>query len=220
MRAFVGLPLPDDLTDRLEALAAPLRFGRAVPAENMHVTLAFLDDRPEDLLAELHEELASLSLPAPEIAVAGLDVFGGGKPRLLFASVTQDEALTALRNKVRQAARAVGIDLPHERFRPHISLPVPPPSREGATGTGPSDRGAGGFCMARLPAAGMCHDRLHPDAGGRAIRHACDLSARVMTPAAPRPSCGKLSAGKSGSAFSRKALGLRTDQQRCVANDP
>ncbi|PZX11465.1 RNA 2',3'-cyclic phosphodiesterase [Celeribacter halophilus] len=122
MRAFVGLPLPDDLTDRLEALAAPLRFGRAVPAENMHVTLAFLDDQPEELLAELHEELASLCLPAPEIAVAGLDVFGGNKPRLLFASVRQDDALTALRNKVRQAARAVGIDLPHERFRPHISL--------------------------------------------------------------------------------------------------
>ena len=32
MRAFVGIPLPEDLTDRLEELAVGLRFGCAVPA--------------------------------------------------------------------------------------------------------------------------------------------------------------------------------------------
>ncbi|WP_417261965.1 RNA 2',3'-cyclic phosphodiesterase [Celeribacter sp.] len=122
MRAFVGLPLPDDLTDRLDTLAMGLRFGRAVPSENMHITLAFLDDQPEEVLAELHEELSGLSSRAPEIEVKGLDVFGGDKPRLLFAHVEPNEALSDLRKKIRQAARSVGIELSHERFRPHVSL--------------------------------------------------------------------------------------------------
>ncbi|NIY80650.1 RNA 2',3'-cyclic phosphodiesterase [Celeribacter sp. HF31] len=122
MRAFVGLPLPGDLTDRLEILAMGLRFGRAVPAENMHITLAFLDDQSEDVLAELHDELSGLHLRAPEIEIKGLDVFGGDKPRLLFANVEPNEALTALHKKIRQAARSVGIERSHERFRPHVTL--------------------------------------------------------------------------------------------------
>ncbi|SFJ71720.1 2'-5' RNA ligase [Celeribacter neptunius] len=122
MRAFVGIPLPEDLSDRFEDLASGLRLGRAVPAENMHVTLAFLDDQPEEVLAELHEALSAMTLPQPEIAIEGLDLFGGAKPRLLFASVTAHEALTELRRKVRQAVQRVGITLPHERFRPHVTL--------------------------------------------------------------------------------------------------
>lgn len=122
MRAFIGLPLPVDLADRLEQIAAGLRFGRAVPAENMHITLAFLDDQPEEVLEELHETLGAMMLKAPNIAIDGLDLFGGDKPRLLFASVPLNDALGELRRKVRQAARQAGITLSHERFRPHISL--------------------------------------------------------------------------------------------------
>ena len=122
MRAFVGIPLPEDLTDRLEELAVGLRFGRAVPAENMHVTLAFLDEQPEEVLADLHEALAGMHLPAPHLEIDGLDVFGGDKPRLLFARVVPDAGLSDLRAKVRQAAGQVGIALKHERFRPHITL--------------------------------------------------------------------------------------------------
>lgn len=122
MRVFVGIPLPEDLRDRLEELAAGLRFGRAVPAENMHITLAFLDEQPEELLADLHEELSGLYLSAHEIAIDGLDLFGGDKPRLLFAAVRPNEALSDLHKKVRQAARAAGIELSHKRFRPHVTL--------------------------------------------------------------------------------------------------
>lgn len=122
MRAFVAIPVPDDLTDRLEDIAAGVRFGRAVPCENMHVTLAFLGDQPEPVLAELHEELSVITPRAPRLSVAGLDLFGGDKPRLLFAALAHDDALDDLRKKVRQAARSVGIILSHERFRPHISL--------------------------------------------------------------------------------------------------
>ncbi|AJE45905.1 RNA 2',3'-cyclic phosphodiesterase [Celeribacter indicus] len=122
MRCFVGLPLPEDLTDRLEEIAGGLRVGRAVPAENMHLTLAFLDDQPEAALDALHEELEGMRATAPRIRLEGLDLFGGDKPRVLFAAVAQDAALSELRRTVRGAARAAGIELPHERFRPHVTL--------------------------------------------------------------------------------------------------
>lgn len=122
MRAFVAIALPDPVREALVELQAGLRLGRPVPEENLHLTLAFLDDQPEDLLAELHEGLSAAMLPAPELRISGLDLFGGRSPKLLFAAVEPDPVLKALRDRVLSEARAAGIALKRERFRPHITL--------------------------------------------------------------------------------------------------
>ncbi|MFN6952073.1 MAG: 2'-5' RNA ligase family protein, partial [Albidovulum sp.] len=46
MRAFVAIPVPEDIRDRLEALQADLSVGRRADSETFHVTLAFLGDAP------------------------------------------------------------------------------------------------------------------------------------------------------------------------------
>ncbi|MBR9844371.1 MAG: hypothetical protein GYB25_14515 [Rhodobacteraceae bacterium] len=45
------------------ALQDELRVGRKPPEENLHLTLAFLDDQPEAVLSELHEALQAEALP-------------------------------------------------------------------------------------------------------------------------------------------------------------
>lgn len=122
MRTFVALALPEEVRDALEGVQAGLRHGRLVPGENMHVTLAFLDDQPEDRLEALHERLAGTDLPAPELRITGLETFGGTRPRLIVATVEKARALTKLREEVRGAAWLSDIDLPRERFRPHVTL--------------------------------------------------------------------------------------------------
>ena len=122
MRSFVAIPVPDDAADRLAEVAAALGAGRAVPPENMHVTLAFLDDQPEQVLSDLSAQLSAIDLPRFEMRIRGLDVFGGRRPRLLIAGVETSEPLEQLRGKVRAAARAAGITLPRARFRPHVTL--------------------------------------------------------------------------------------------------
>jgi 2'-5' RNA ligase len=122
MRAFVALTLPDDALDRLEAVQAGLRVGRPVPRENLHLTLAFLDDQPVSVLQDLHAELADIHVPPFEITLTGLGAFGGERPRTLHAEAEDTPALTGLHRRVRSAARAAGIDLPRERFRPHVTL--------------------------------------------------------------------------------------------------
>ncbi|WP_051337306.1 RNA 2',3'-cyclic phosphodiesterase [Leisingera daeponensis] len=122
MRAFVGLPLPDAALDALERLQEPLTVGRHVPAENMHLTLAFLDDQPEAVLEALHQLLAEISAPPVQLAFRGLDTFGGKLPRVLAAQVQKTPELSHLRERVRSACRSAGIELPRERFRPHVTL--------------------------------------------------------------------------------------------------
>ncbi len=122
MRAFVGLTLPDDALDALERLQEEIPVGRIVPAENLHLTLAFLDEQPEVALQALHQELAQIEAGRLTLDFKGLDLFGGGKPRILFAAVELAPPLSRLRDQVRAAAERAEIDLPRARFRPHITL--------------------------------------------------------------------------------------------------
>ena len=122
MRAFVALTLPDDALDRLETVQAGIRAGRLVPRENLHLTLAFLDDQPVAVLHDLHAELADIRVPPFEVILTGLGAFGGDRPRTLHAEAADSPALAGLHRRIRSAARAAGIDLPRERFRPHVTL--------------------------------------------------------------------------------------------------
>ncbi|UWQ57514.1 RNA 2',3'-cyclic phosphodiesterase [Leisingera caerulea] len=122
MRAFLGLPLPDAALDALERVQEGLTVGRHVSAENMHLTLAFLDDQPEAALQALHQLLAEISTPPLTLSFRGLDTFGGKLPRVLAAEVQKTPELTQLRKRVRSACRDAGMDLSRERFRPHVTL--------------------------------------------------------------------------------------------------
>ncbi|MEY8838906.1 RNA 2',3'-cyclic phosphodiesterase, partial [Cribrihabitans sp. XS_ASV171] len=122
MRCFLAIPLTDPLRDALADLQADLRAGRPVPEENLHLTLAFLDEQDEEALAVLDEELATISLPPFDLAPRGLGVFGGDKPRVLYAGFDPSQPLTDLHTRVTAAIRRAGLDLRRERFLPHVTL--------------------------------------------------------------------------------------------------
>ncbi|MGR3762041.1 RNA 2',3'-cyclic phosphodiesterase [Roseobacteraceae bacterium NS-SX3] len=149
MRAFVALPLPDRVLAALERLQDGLAAGRRVPQDNLHLTLAFLDDQPETVLSALHQELERLQAPVLSLAFRGLETFGGKTPRVLAAATAPDPDLARLRSQVREAARSAGIALPRERFRPHVTLARFPRRVEAAelAKAGRFLEAAGGFAL-------------------------------------------------------------------------
>ncbi|MEM7057462.1 MAG: RNA 2',3'-cyclic phosphodiesterase [Pseudomonadota bacterium] len=122
IRAFVGIAVPDKIAGLLEAAQTGLDFGRVVPPEHFHLTLAFLGEQPEQVVEDVHHQLGRISAAGMDLALDGLGVFGGEAPRVLFAEVKPDTALSDLRRKVRGAAREGGLELDHKRFHPHITL--------------------------------------------------------------------------------------------------
>jgi 2'-5' RNA ligase len=122
MRAFVAVDLPDTTADALARVQAMLPAGRPVPRDNLHLTLAFLDDQPQDVLAALHDKLAGIRLQRFDVTFSGLDCLGGDEPAVLVAAVAPNDPLTFLHGAVQSAARRAGIVLRRQRYRPHVTI--------------------------------------------------------------------------------------------------
>ncbi len=119
MRLFTAIDIPADVKARLAALLdrlRPLADLRWIPAEKLHITTKFIGEWPEERLDELTRALAAIGGIAPvEIVIRGLGVL----PRVLYARVEPNEALTAL---AEATERAVGIPAEDRPYRPHITL--------------------------------------------------------------------------------------------------
>ncbi|UWQ17707.1 RNA 2',3'-cyclic phosphodiesterase [Jannaschia sp. M317] len=122
MRAFVGLPLPEPWIAPLVRAQGVLSGGRAVPVDDLHLTLAFLDDQSEPQLEALHDALDLAIFRPVTLHPVAWSSFGGKRARRVALDVRPTSELADLRDRVRRAARAAGIDLSRDRFRPHVTL--------------------------------------------------------------------------------------------------
>lgn len=128
MRTFLALTLPDDVRSSLAVQQFLLPLPRKVPPADFHLTLVFLAEEPVRRVESLHERLEAMRHPGFDLTLDGLDLFGGTKPRAVFAGVARSDPLAHLQAKLEQAARMEGFDLPRRRFVPHVTLGrFPPP---------------------------------------------------------------------------------------------
>lgn len=184
MRTFVAIRPCAAALDALLAVQADLDQGRLVPEENLHVTLAFLDDQPECALEALHAALAEIRGDGVALTFSGVDVRGGRKPVLIWSGVEASAPLVQLQARVQAAAHCAGITLPRRRFRPHVTLsrirrtaPVDPArlgawlARQGAFRAGPFPVARFGLFRSDLTPDGPIYDQLapYPLAGERSV---------------------------------------------------
>lgn len=121
MRAFVALDLPEPMRRALTRLQAGLTVGRPVPEENLHLTLAFLDEVTDTTAHEIAEALEGARLPPVTLALSGLELFGGRRPAVLAVGAA-GQGLEQLHAKVMRIAREAGVTLSRTRFRPHVTI--------------------------------------------------------------------------------------------------
>lgn len=121
IRSFVGVGIPEEVADALEDLQEGLPGANWTPAENFHITLAFLGEQPSRALEDLDAELAAMRAAPFELRLSGVAVFGPDA-RLAYAGVGASEPLKRLRDKTHAAARACDIDVDARKFAPHVTL--------------------------------------------------------------------------------------------------
>ncbi len=121
IRGFVAIAIPARIAGPLELAQAGLPAGRPVPLENLHLTLAFLGKQPEPVLEDVHYALEGIRAPSFDVSIVGTGLFGS-PPRALYAGIAVNPLLSRLRDKVVNAARGAGVEMPRSRFHPHVTL--------------------------------------------------------------------------------------------------
>ena len=122
MRCFIAIDLPDPVRDALEPVLAALPFGRPADPDQLHLTLAFLGEQPDELVEAAHLALEGIRFPRFDLQLAGLGSFPERRPQVLWAGVREASAVAALHGRVRAALHGAGLVLERRRFRPHVTL--------------------------------------------------------------------------------------------------
>jgi 2'-5' RNA ligase len=133
-RLFAAVVLPDAVKDSLLAVRpASIPGLRLVGRDEMHLTLHFLGEADQAKTEAAVRTLAGVRAGPFEVAVQGVRRFpADGEPRVLWAGVRPDPALSALHHTVGTAlATAVGFRPEARPYTPHVTLAhlnaAPPP---------------------------------------------------------------------------------------------
>lgn len=123
MRLFIAIEIPDDLKKTIGGLRVDIPGARWVPAEQLHLTLAFLGEVEENRAGELSERLALIHTPPFQLNFSGTGCFPNRRrPRVLWAGLEPHPRLMHLAAGVHGAVLACGIPLEERPFSPHITL--------------------------------------------------------------------------------------------------
>ena len=119
MRLFAAIQPSDDFRNALSALQDRLRdagvTGRFQEPSNLHLTLAFIGEWPDNI----SELLPAVQKPFP-ITLSHLGVFP--EARVLWAGVEPSEELDDLAKRVKHNLTEAGIPFDPKSFNPHITL--------------------------------------------------------------------------------------------------
>ena len=122
-RLFTGIEIPAEISLALSSLRGGLPGARWIDPENYHLTLRFIGDIDERMADDVTSILGERRQRAPlHITIDGLDSFGGGKPRAVFARTSGNGELSELQAEQERLLRQVGLPPETRKFTPHVTL--------------------------------------------------------------------------------------------------
>jgi len=121
-RLFTALELPASVAAALALARGGLSGARWIEPADYHVTLRFLGDVDLAAARDAAETLAEIRRPPVAVRFEGLDAFGGGKPRAVFARVWAAPELIELQAEHERRLRRIGLEPERRKFTPHVTL--------------------------------------------------------------------------------------------------
>ena len=131
MRCFTALELPANVRAHLEGVVDRLRPLRSLndaiswtKPENLHITLKFLGDIPDDRVADLANAFRRVPFAPLTLTLDYVLVLPGqGPARVLAAHVDGDvKPLIHLFSQIEAASQPLGVRREGRAFKPHVTL--------------------------------------------------------------------------------------------------
>ena len=132
IRLFTALDIPADIRDRLYDMGREIKGARSVPRQQLHLTLKFIGEVPEDMLQSIQGALAVLPSTPFTLALQGLGRFPArGPARIVWAGCRAESRLQQLFSNLEEALEPLGIAREGREYFPHITiarLKIPSPA--------------------------------------------------------------------------------------------
>lgn len=125
MRMFIAVDLPPDVRPRIAQLCQGIAGARWVRPEQLHITLRFLGDTPEEGLSDIRQRLRQVALPGFSLSLTGPGVFPPARARkparVLWLGLTPPAPLQALKLAI-DGALGPDPEAAQRGFSPHLTL--------------------------------------------------------------------------------------------------
>src|SRR6185437_6874022 len=123
-RLFVAIDLPDSTRQLLADLDPHIRGVRWTEPDQMHLTLGFFADVPEDVELKLREKLSAIEFGAFFLPLTGVGGFSSkSAPKIIWIGVGKAHPhLFQIHKRVQEAALGAGLEPDLRRWHPHVTI--------------------------------------------------------------------------------------------------
>lgn len=123
-RFFVAIDLPESTRQLLAGIDPRIRGVRWVDPAQMHLTLSFFGDVPDDIDLALREKLSAIEFGDFFLPIVGVGTFPAkGAPKIIWIGVGKAHPhLFQIHKRVQEAALAAGLEPELKPWHPHITI--------------------------------------------------------------------------------------------------
>ena len=123
IRLFVALPIPDKLRARIAGLQGGIDGARWVAPENLHITLRFIGEVPEDRVEDIVGALDRVTPPPFPVEPGDTGRFGTkDKARSIWVGVRKSPEIEALYQSIDNALVRAGFEPEGRKYTPPITV--------------------------------------------------------------------------------------------------
>ena len=126
MRLFIAINFNDEIREKLLILQNELRSqstkGNFSAVENMHLTLAFLDECDQKQTAAAKAAMNAVSFVPFDISIDNVGRFKRNGGDIWWAGMKVSKILTELHNSLNDKLIEAGFDIDRRSFSPHITI--------------------------------------------------------------------------------------------------
>jgi 2'-5' RNA ligase len=123
-RLFVAIDLPESTRDLLAGLDPHIRGVRWTDLAQMHLTLGFYGEVPEETDLALREKLSAIEFGAFFLPIVGVGTFPAkGAPKIIWIGVGKAHPhLFQIHKRVQEGALTAGLEPELRPWHPHITI--------------------------------------------------------------------------------------------------
>jgi RNA 2',3'-cyclic 3'-phosphodiesterase len=123
-RLFVAIDLPEPTRQLLADIDPHIRGVRWIDPAQIHLTLSFFGDVPDDINLALREKFSAIEFGAFFLPIVGVGTFSAkGAPKIIWIGVGKAHPhLFQIHKRVQEAALAAGLEPELRPWHPHITL--------------------------------------------------------------------------------------------------